>query len=191
MRIKILAMGLACLFLSIFIFSQETKKTKFLNESDSVYYNFGEKIFHINNCPKLMKNRTGISLKFALKRGFKACPECILSKGIRIAEKISSTIQNDIENRRKNYVKKHPELSPKIKKAILNGNILIGMTGEQVRASRGRPYKINKTTTASKIHEQWIMHPSGYKPGSFEADKDKEYGYIYFDNGKVTGWQSW
>ena len=115
----------------------------------------------------------------------------IFLSGFISAQLSESTPREYIEKRRKNYVKDYPRLSPKIKKAILNGDIIMGMTKEQVRATRGRPYKINKTTTASRIHEQWIMHPSWYKPRSFEADKDKEYGYIYFDNGKVTSWQSW
>jgi hypothetical protein len=87
------------------------------------------------------------------------------------------------------YLEENESLPEEIKKAIYAGNVIIGMTRGQVTASRGSPYKINKTTSASEVYEQWIMYTSsGPDHGS---RKDKEYGYIYFKNGKVTGWQSW
>jgi len=87
------------------------------------------------------------------------------------------------------YLEENESLPEEIKKAIYAGNVIIGMTRGQVTASRGSPYKINKTTSASEVYEQWIMYTSsGANHGS---RKDKEYGYIYFKNGKVTGWQSW
>ena len=49
------------------------------------------------------------------------------------------------------------------------------MTAEEVYASTwGRPQKVNRTTTASVIREQWVY--SGYR-------------YIYFENGVVTSIQ--
>lgn len=89
--------------------------------------------------------------------------------------------------RRQKYIKAHPELSPKIKNAIFNGDILIGMTREQVVASRGRPYDINKTTGSWGVHEQWVMF---YGDIPFDDPKGWGYYYIYFENGKVTSWQS-
>lgn len=53
---------------------------------------------------------------------------------------------------------------------IGKGEIAIGMDAEQVVAAWGRPYKINKTTTGTSTHEQWVMHQHGST-------------YIYFDNG--------
>lgn len=93
---------------------------------------------------------------------------------------------------RRNYIKTHPGISSQVRDAILNGGILIGMTEEHVVASRGRPYKINRTTGSFGIHEQWVMVTS--TPGVIGAygidSKAKEYAYIYFENGKVTSWQS-
>ena len=182
MRTKILVLGLFFIYLSGFISAQ-------LSESDVVYVILGEKIFHLENCEKLGNRKTGMSLGFAIKRGYEPCHECILSKDIKIYKKSSSTVQKNIEKRRKNYVDKHPELSQKIKKAILAGDVLIGMNSEQVIASRGRPHEINKTTTKFGINEQWVMYFSG-GPGSYDI-KGKEYGYIYLEDGKVTSWQSW
>ena len=106
-----------------------------------------------------------------------------------------SCVGSQLHNRkmiRKNYIKTHSEISSQMKDAILNGDILIGMTEEQVVASRGRPYKINKTTGSFGVHEQWVMVTS--TPGVIGAygidSKAKEYAYIYFENGKVTSWQS-
>ena len=76
--------------------------------------------------------------------------------------------------------------------AILNGDILIGMTAKQVLASRGRPYKINRSTGSYGIHEQWVMVT--ITPGVIGAygldKKAPRYAYIYLENGKVTSWQS-
>jgi len=93
---------------------------------------------------------------------------------------------------RQDYIKTHPGGSSQIRNAILNGDILIGMTKEQVLASRGQPYKINKTTGEWGVHEQWVMvmHTYGIT-GVYGIDnKAKQYAYIYFENGKVTSWQS-
>lgn len=52
----------------------------------------------------------------------------------------------------------------------------VGMTAQEVKDSQwGSPEKINKTTTAYTIHEQWVY--SGYR-------------YIYLDNGIVTAIQN-
>lgn len=43
---------------------------------------------------------------------------------------------------REGYVSAHPELNPQIKEAILKGEIIAGMTEEEVKASWGSPYQI-------------------------------------------------
>lgn len=192
MRIKILYLGLVFLILGALALSQEEKKTKFLGENDYVKVNFKEELFHVEGCALLMKNRRTMTLKRAHEQGYKPCEKCILSKESGI---ISSFIDMKYlgkkfrsKSLREEYLKKNPNLPPNIKKAILNKDILIGMTFDQVRASRGRPHKINKTTTATRIRTQWIMHPP---EGPGNDYRSKEYGYIYFINGKVTSWQSW
>lgn len=191
MRIKILALGLVCL-LSGFISAQ-------LNENDIVYVIPGEKIFHLEGCVKLGDKKTGMALGFAIKRGFEPCSECITSKGITLPlsqeqllrkkikkiEKDIEKLKEKIEQRRKDYVSSHPQLSQAVKKAILSGDVLVGMNSAQVIASRGYPRKVNKTTTRSRVREQWIMAES-----STIISKGEEYGYIYLVNDRVTGWQS-
>ncbi len=106
-----------------------------------------------------------------------------------------SCVGSALHNRKmmkQNYLKTHPEISSQMRNAILNGDILIGMTAEQVLASRGRPYKINRSTGSYGIHEQWVMIT--FTPGVISAygldKKAPRYAYIYFENGKVTSWQS-
>lgn len=59
--------------------------------------------------------------------------------------------------------------------AIKEGNVFIGMTKEQTRASWGLPQEINKSGGEWGIHEQWIY-------GDFGP-------YLYFENNKLTSWQ--
>lgn len=52
----------------------------------------------------------------------------------------------------------------------------LGWTTKQVEASRlGKPLEINRTVTSSYTHEQWV-----YSQGL----------YLYFDNGRLTGYQN-
>lgn len=79
---NILTLGLVLIYLSGFIFAQldesKTKKEKILlNENDRVYVIPGEKIFHLETCKKLSDRKTGMSLKYAIERGYKPCPICI------------------------------------------------------------------------------------------------------------------
>lgn len=193
MRTKILSLGLIFIFLSGFISAQ-------LSESDIVYVVPGEKVFHLEGCEKLGSARTGMTVKQAMEvKGFKPCSECITSKGITLPlsreqllrkeikriEKGIEKLREKIEQRRKDYVSSHPQLSQAVKTAILSGDILIGMNSAQVIASRGYPRKVNKTTTKGRIREQWLMAES-----STLISKGDEYGYIYLVNDKVTGWQS-
>jgi len=183
MRIKILALGLIFIFLSGFILAQ-------LTESDIVYVVPGEKVFHLEGCEKLGSSKTGMSVRHAREvREYEPCSECILSKGITFYEESSSTIQEDMEKQRKNYVDEWTKiLSQKMKNAILRGDILIGMSFSDVIASRGRPHKRNKATGIWGVNEQWIMHATS-DSGKWDWKAD-EYDLIYFAKGKVTSWQS-
>ena len=92
-------------------------------------------------------------------------------------------------SKRRQYVAAHPELTDEVKAAILSGDVVIGMTMEEVIASRGRPWDVNRTTTAYGTDEQWVMGPVDSM--ATWPKKSKQYFYIYFENGKITAWQSW
>lgn len=51
---------------------------------------------------------------------------------------------------RDNYVRAHPNLDPKIREAILKGDIVAGMTREEVRASLGEPYNVTSRFEAER-----------------------------------------
>ena len=53
---------------------------------------------------------------------------------------------------------------------ILQGKVVIGMTKQQCIEALGTPRRINRTTTAYMIYEQWVY--SGK--------------YLYFENGKLV-----
>ena len=84
---------------------------------------------------------------------------------------------------RQNYLNTHPTISTAWRRAILSGNILIGMTEEAVMASLGHPDKINLSD--ERHRSAWIYTSSRR---SFNARV--KYGYVYFKNHRVTSWQS-
>lgn len=60
-------------------------------------------------------------------------------------------------------------------KAKRSGSVAIGMTPQQAIAAWGKPMKINRTTTASTVREQWVYGGNNY---------------LYFDNGVLTSFQN-
>jgi len=90
---------------------------------------------------------------------------------------------------RKAYIEANPQLTLVVKTMILGGEVIIGMTQDEVKASRGRPYKVNRTSTAYGIREQWVMGPMDFM--AHIPKKCKQYFYIYFENGIVTSLQNW
>lgn len=78
------------------------------------------------------------------------------------------------------YLKEHPNLSERDEKAITNGYIYIGMSGDKVIASWGDPLKINRNVTSDSTLEQWIFGPPTYYGGET---------LVYLNNGIVVGWQ--
>jgi len=128
-------------------------------------------------------------LEPSAKKTHKFRPEFMPSRGVSDKKILGITNSKVAKHYREIYLEENKNLPEGIKKAIHDGNVVVGMIRGQVIAGRGSPYKINKTTTASGVYEQWIMYPSSGPVHS--SRKDKEYGYIYFKNGKVSGWQSW
>lgn len=53
---------------------------------------------------------------------------------------------------------------------IIQGKVVIGMTKQHCREALGEPRRINKTTTATSISEQWVYYGK----------------YLYFENGELV-----
>jgi outer membrane protein assembly factor BamE (lipoprotein component of BamABCDE complex) len=84
------------------------------------------------------------------------------------------------QERRSKYLVNHPNLSGKVKNEIRSGQVSIGMTKEQVRASWGYPDDINKTITEYSYQEQWVYNE--LRNGISLPER-----YVYFDrSGTVT-----
>ncbi len=71
-------------------------------------------------------------------------------------------------------VRAENERVAKVEAAIANGEVFIGMTGEQCIRAWGQPEKVNTTDTARGHHSQWV-YPGGR--------------YVYFENGILTAIQ--
>ena len=80
------------------------------------------------------------------------------------------------KDKQRNYVKSHPELKREIKIAIINRELIIGMTDFDVIASIGSPLDINRNSFGSVQGIEFI-----YSPVS-------RYNYVYFENGHVVSW---
>jgi hypothetical protein len=83
------------------------------------------------------------------------------------------------QQRREKFVLENPGVSVEHREAILNGQIFIGMTADEVRAAWAidgiwRGAQVNTTITASGRKEQWVL-------GGVSSAK-----YLYFTNGVLT-----
>jgi hypothetical protein len=91
-------------------------------------------------------------------------------------KEIKQLSENDF--RRREFIKSHPNLSNRFKKAIREGTIVLGMSKDMVIASWGNPTDINRTVYTWGVKEQWIY---GVDIGSRT--------YFYFENGILKSWQ--
>lgn len=78
-------------------------------------------------------------------------------------------------NKKREYIKKRSGLSEAYKKAILQSEIMRGMTSDDVEVSWGKPKDINRSVGSWGVHEQWIYGSSNY---------------LYFKNGILDSWQN-
>lgn len=93
-----------------------------------------------------------------------------------IQKKLRESIPIEVRKQKaKKYIKAHPNIDKKIKDMILAGEISVGMSREEAKASWGEPEDINRTVGSFGVHEQWI-----YFGGEI---------LVYFENGRLTGWQ--
>lgn len=72
---------------------------------------------------------------------------------------------------------KHPQLAPFLKQAIRHSDVMMGMSKDDVVDSWGRPSRVEVAGNPSYENERWAYNVNG-------ATK-----YIYFESGKVDGWE--
>lgn len=101
----------------------------------------------------------------------RATPELIADAAKEAERKRKQAEAREAAKRRlEEYVQAHPEY----RKEILDHQITLGMSQDDVIASWGKPEHVNTTVTAYGRHEQWV------------------YGnqYVYFEDGRVSAVQS-
>jgi len=74
---------------------------------------------------------------------------------------ISSQQEDRIHNKRRQWYIDTHSVRPQIANLIKQGNYIIGMTKDELRASIGFPNDINRTTSPYGISEQWV-YKEGY-----------------------------
>ncbi len=85
--------------------------------------------------------------------------------------------KDELDDLRRAWYISNSNLHPQMQELIAHGKITLGMTQEQVLASWGRPYTVNKDVYTFGIHEQWVYGSDSSRP------------YLYFEDGKLTSWQ--
>lgn len=80
------------------------------------------------------------------------------------------------------YVDSHPGLSPAVRAAIINREVVMGMTEEEVVMSIGNPRDINRSTYQWGTTAQFVYE-------DFSRYLRPKYTYVYFENGRVKSWQ--
>ena len=86
------------------------------------------------------------------------------------AAKVAEEAEIRAKERRDNIISKYGN---QLGGLILQGRVIVGMTKEQCIAALGRPTKINRTTTATMVHEQWVYSSK----------------YLYFENDQLVAIQ--
>jgi hypothetical protein len=77
---------------------------------------------------------------------------------------------------RERYVQDNPEIKMEIEKAILKGDIIVGMTKEHVYASRATPIFKGEKQEEGKTYEYW----------TFPNMKDSPFVNVYFEDNIVV-----
>jgi hypothetical protein len=75
---------------------------------------------------------------------------------------------------RKRLVALNPKWSKEAGKAVIDGEVFLGMSAAQAKASWGEPKDVNQTLGSWGTHEQWVY---------------EEENYLYLENGKLTSIQ--
>jgi hypothetical protein len=112
--------------------------------------------------------------------GFKPGPLKIGDRTLKLSWYYKIASSGDLEVRDpEGVIRVIPSIAPKTEKqqalADKSRGVSVGMSSAQVLASSwGKPRKVNRTTTANGVKEQWVYGG----------------GYLYFFNGVLTGIQN-
>lgn len=131
------------------------------NEKYGKYYIFASKLLQL----KERKRDNFLTMEEFHK--YQAVQNQLRAEAKAKAAKAAEEAAKKENERRTNILARYGEYYGNL---ILQGKIVIGMTKQQCIDAIGNPTRINRTTTASTIYEQWVY--SGR--------------YLYFENGKLV-----
>jgi hypothetical protein len=96
---------------------------------------------------------------------------------------VSACAVLNINTIRKQFFAEHADVTPAVRQAIMNAEVRVGMTEQEVVAAIGYPLDINRSTGSWGTTAQFC-----YESMSRYIQRPK-YTYVYFENGRVTSWQ--
>lgn len=111
------------------------------------------------------------------------------------------------KEKRENYIREHSP-STEVAEAIREGDLIMGMTKEEVVLAWYYPVAKNTTVTKHGTRDQWVYDyekPGGYDSYAKDFEWGRHYGlrkagigpnpdldgtvYLYFQDGKLDSWQ--
>ncbi len=92
------------------------------------------------------------------------------------------------EARRKQYLQNNPDLPRVITRAIRNGNFLIGMSMDQIRASLGEPMRIVQKDSTEYNAEQWVYDYMNLQITGSDMASSSRRLYLNFHQNYLTSW---
>lgn len=114
---------------------------------------------------------------------------------LTLAACAGSPLKSDLQllqEARQKYVANHPDLPAETRKAIRDGELVKGMTPEQVAASWGPPMAGNVFVAAKGVSE-WVWGCDAPHFCTIQGEWPRRhvvyYSRAYFENGKLTGWR--
>ena len=136
-----------------------------------------------------MKNLIIVSMWWLCLTGCRSSPSPIFSIRARKVEgyfkKKAERLRQEDATRREAYLKKRPDLPSEIRQGIEGVAICAGMMKDQVRVAWGAPAVIQK-----HAREMWTYTGIDWWDymGLTEDLDPRERAYVFFVNGRVTGW---
>lgn len=131
------------------------------NETYGKYYIFASELLQL----KKWGNENFLSMEDFHK--YQAVQNQLRAEAKAKAAKAAEEAAKKERERRNGILAKYGEYHGNL---ILQGKVVIGMNQNQCREALGNPQRINRTTTASIIYEQWVYYNR----------------YLYFENGKLV-----
>lgn len=144
-----------------------------------------------NDSPNFYKNKIRDLEKGLITRQDKALYSKLLPWFLTDEEKLSFLRNSEYEEKQKWVVKtkilnRPTELTSRYKRLIDSQDIAIGMPNEIVKKSWGDPLNIEASGNSLYRNEKWRYARTVSTPEGFKQEKR----VVYFEGGRVVGWET-